>query len=141
MNLIFAKLFEEYIKKNDPAKFKITAYISIFYFMLIFVLILPIKTFIDKNTFSRQIHYEKNITTFFIFGILVVIFFIVHHVYIKNKYIYKLTKKYKNKRLNKFILYFIVALAPVIMLLLGGTITVYINGGEILGHEIKGLLE
>ena len=49
MNLIFAKLFEQYIKKNDPSEFKITAYISIFYFMLLFVLILPIKIFVDKN--------------------------------------------------------------------------------------------
>ena len=141
MNLIFAKLFEEYIKKNDPAEFKITAYISIFYFFLMFNIFLPIKTFIDKNTFSNEIQYEKNITTFFVFGILVVIFFIVYHVYIKNKYIYKLAKKYKNKRLNKFILYFIVALIPAMLLLLASTLSVYINGGEILEHKIKGFLE
>ncbi|MBX9888563.1 MAG: hypothetical protein K2Y30_11590 [Flavobacteriaceae bacterium] len=141
MNLIFAKLFEDYIKKNDPAEFKITVYISIFYFFLMFNIFLPVKTFIDKNIASNQIHYEKNFLNFFVFGILVVIIFIVYKVYIKNKHIYELTKKYKNKRLNKFTLYSIVALAPAIMLLLASTITVYMNGGEILGHEIKGLLE
>lgn len=141
MNLIFAKLFEEYIKKNDPAEFKITAYISIFYFMLIFVLILPIKTFIDKNIFQNQVNLDKNTNRFFVFSLLILTTFIVYYVYIKNKYIYKLIEKYKKRKLNKTILYIIIVMIPLILLLLAGTITIYLNGGEILGKKIKGLLE
>lgn len=139
MNLIFAKLFEEYIRKKDPAEFKITCYISIFYFFLMFNLLLPIKTFIDKN--SGKINYGKYTVPFLVFGLLAITIFIVYHFYIKKKHIYKLLKKYKRRKLNKVILYSIVALAPATMLLFAGTLTVYINGGEILGHEIKGLLE
>lgn len=60
MNLIFAKLYEEYIRKNDSPKFSITLYISIVYFFLLFVLLLPIKTFVDKQIFDDQINYEKS---------------------------------------------------------------------------------
>lgn len=141
MNLIFAKLFEEYIKKNDPAELKITAYISVFYFMLIFVLILPIKTFIDKNIFQNQVHYDKNTVKFYVFSLFALTTFIVYYVYIKKKYIYKLMEKYKKRKLNKTILYILIAMIPVILLLLAGTITVYFNGGEILGQKTKGLLE
>jgi uncharacterized membrane protein len=141
MNLIFAKLFEEYIKKNDPAEFKITSYISIFYFMLMFVLLLPIKTFVDKIIFHNQVHYDKNTIKFYVFGLLVLTTSIVYYVYIKKKYIYKLMEKYKKRKLNKTILYILIIMIPVILLLLAGTITVYLNGGEILGEKIKGLLE
>ncbi len=141
MNLIFAKLFEQYIKKNDPAELKITAYISIFYFMLMFVLLLPIKVFVDKNIFQNQMNCEKNTIKFFVFALLALTTLLVYYVYIKNKYIYKLMSKYKTRKLNKTILNLVIIFAPLILLLLAGTITVYLNGGEILGQKIKGLLE
>ncbi|MDO8317110.1 MAG: hypothetical protein Q7T12_06265 [Flavobacterium sp.] len=141
MNLIFAKLFEEYIKKNDPAELKITSYISIFYFMLIFVLLLPIKTFIDKIIFQNQVSYDKNTIKFYVFSLLVLIISIVYYVYIKKKYIYKLMEKYKKRKLNKNILYILIIIIPGILLLLAGTITIYFSGGEILGQKTNGLLE
>ena len=141
MNLIFAKLFEQYIKKNDPSEFKITAYISIFYFMLLFVLILPIKIFVDKNIFHNQMYCDKNTIKVFVFALLALTTLTVYFVYIKNKYIYKLMSKYKTRKVSKTVLNLVVIFTPLILLLLAGTITVYLNGGEILGQEIKGLLE
>ena len=90
---------------------------------------------------SGKINYGKYTIPFLVFGLLAITIFIVYHYYIKKKHIYKLLRKYKKRKLNKVILYSIVALAPVTMLLFAGTLTIYINGGEILGHEIKGLLE
>ncbi|HJR99678.1 MAG TPA: hypothetical protein VJ780_01980, partial [Flavobacterium sp.] len=87
---------------------------------------------------SDKINYGKHTVTFWLFGLLATTIFIVYHFYIKKKYIYKLLRKYKKRKLNKVVLYSIVALAPATMLLFAGTLTVYINGGEILGHEIKG---
>jgi len=141
MNLIFAKLYEEYKRKNDPAKLSITLYISIVYFLLTFVFILPIKTIIDKRVFNDNIQYEKSTIMTVVFGLLAVITYFVYRLYIKKHYIETLTRKYKDKNINRTLLYFIVALTPVILLIIAGTTTVFLNGGKILGHEVQGLFE
>ena len=140
MNLIFAKLYEEYIRKNDPAKFSITIYISIVYFFLSFVLILPVKTLIDKQIFDDQIHYEKSTIMIVVFGLLILITCLVYYKYVKKKYIETLTKRYKTRKINKVLLYLIVVGTPLVQLIIAATITVYLNGGEILGHKIEGLI-
>lgn len=140
MNFIFAKLFEEYLRKNDSPTRRITIYISIFYFFLTFAIILPIKTFIDKKIFNNQLHYENKIILVALFVILTIITFIVHYVFIRNNYIYSLIAKYKNIRINTTILYLIIVLTPVVLLLFAGLITVLFNGGEILGNKIEGFL-
>lgn len=140
MNLIFAKLYEEYIRKNDPAKFNITMYISIVYFFLLFTLLLPIKTFVDKQIFDDKIHYDKSLIMIVVFGLLTIITCLVYYKYIRKNYIETLTKRYKVRKINRALLYLIVAGIPVTLLIIAGTITVYLNGGEILGHRIEGLL-
>ncbi len=141
MNFIFAKLYEEYRRKNDPAKFYITFYISIVFFFLIFAIILPVKTFIDKKLFDNNIEYEKSTIMAVTFGLFAVITYLVYYLYVRRHYIETLTEKYKDKKINRTILYLIVALTPLILLIIAGTTTVYLNGGEILGYEIQGLLE
>lgn len=141
MNLIFAKLYEEYIRKNDSAKFNITLYISIVYLFLIFVLILPVKTFIDKKIYTDQIHYEKSTIMTVFLGLLAFITYWVYYFYIKKNYIETLTMRYKKIKLNKTVLYLIVVLTPVTLLLFAGIIMVFLNGGEIFGNKINGLLE
>lgn len=140
MNFIFAKLFEEYLRKNDSPTRRITIYISIFYFFLTFAIILPINTFIDKKIFNNQLHYENKIILVALFVILTTITFIVHYVFIRNNYIYSLIAKYKSIRINTTILYLIIVLTPVVLLLFAGLITVLFNGGEILGNKIEGFL-
>lgn len=140
MNFIFAKLFEEYLRKNDSPTRRITIYISIFYFFLTFAIILPINTFIDKKIFNNQLHYENKIILVALFVILTIITFIVHYVFIRNNYIYSLIAKYKSIRINTTILYLIIVLTPVVLLLFAGLITVLFNGGEILGNKIEGFL-
>lgn len=141
MNFIFAKLYEEYKRKKEFARFSITIYISLVVFFLIVVLLLPVKVFIDKKILDGKVHYEKSIITVVIIVLLAVITFSVYSLYIKKNYIETLTKKYKDKKMNRTILYLIVALTPVILLIIAGTTTVYLNGGKILGHKIQGLLK
>ena len=141
MNLIFAKLYEEYLRKNDPAKFNITLYISIVYFLLIFALVLSIKTYIDKKLYSDQINYEKSTIMTVIFGLFALIICLVYYIYIRNKFIETLVKRYKKTKLNKMLLYIIVIVTPVGLLLIGSFTVVYLNGGEILGNRIHGILE
>ncbi|WP_215226768.1 hypothetical protein [Echinicola shivajiensis] len=141
MNLIFAKLFEEYRRKNDSPKHSITLYISVVYFFMSFAILLPIKTFIDKKIFSEPIEYEKSTIMIVVFGFMALILFFVYQIFIKNKRIFKLEEKYKSVKMNRALLYLIVVLTPVILLLLAGLNTVYLNGGKILGNEINGLLE
>lgn len=141
MNLIFAKLYEEYLRKNDPAKFKITLYISVVYFFLIFALVLPLKVYVEKKVYVDPIQYEKSTFMTAVFGILALITCFVYYIYIKNKFIETLTKRYKKINLNKTLLYLIVIVTPVGLLLIGGFTTVYLNGGKILGNRIHGILE
>ena len=141
MNLIFAKLYEEYIQKNDSAKFKIVIYISIFYFLAAFVILLPTITFLEHNVFINGIQNRKMLIKIGVFSLFTVIFYSVYYIYIKNKRIYKLVTKYKSRKINKTLLYLIVIFSPVILLTIAGFITVYLNGGKIMGDEIKGLIE
>ena len=141
MNLIFAKLFEEYLKKENSPNRRITMYISIVYFFLTFVILLPLKTYIDKKVFLNNLSYYKTTVIIFVFGLFSIITFIVHKWYIKSKFIYNLVDKYKERKLNKIVLYIIVTLIPVALLLLPGLLTVLINGGSILGHRVAGLAE
>ncbi|NEN25473.1 hypothetical protein G3O08_18435 [Cryomorpha ignava] len=76
-----------------------------------------------------------------VFGLLALILLFVYRIYIKNERIFRLVERYKGMKINKVLLFFIIVLTPVILLLLAGTITVYLNGGKILGNEINGLLE
>ncbi len=141
MNLIFAKLFEEYIRKKDPAEFSITMYISIFYFFLSLVILLPIKTFVDKKILHDQVNYEKSFIYLIVFVLLSAITLVVYFLYIRNKHIYKLTEKYKSRKFNKTLLYIIIALMPISLLLLATTFTVLLNGGEIFGNKIEGFIK
>ena len=141
MNLIFAKLFERYVKWNYPARFSITMYISVFYLFLAFLILLPTKTYIDHQIFNNEIHYEKSTILIMVFGLLTAIIFFVYIGYIKNNYIQKLSEKYKKRSVNKALLFFIVTFAPVILMVLAGIITVLLNGGSILGNEINGYFE
>jgi hypothetical protein len=141
MNFIFAKLFEEYKRKNDSPKYSITLYISIFYFFLSFAILLPIKAFIDKKIFNDHLEYEKPLIIIIVFGFFTLITLIVYNIYIKNEHILKLVGKYERKSINKLILYLIIILLPVILVLIAATLSVYLNGGEILGVQINGLLQ
>jgi SNF family Na+-dependent transporter len=141
MNFIFAKLFEEYRRKNDSPRYSISLYISVVYFFLSFTILLPIKTFIDKKIFNDQIEYEKSSIMIVVSGLMAIILLFVYRIYIKNERILRLVERYKEIKINKVLLYFIIVLIPVILLLLAGIITVYLNGGKILGNEINGLLE
>lgn len=131
MNLIFAKLYEQYVKRNNSAENRITAYISIFYFLIAFIIILPIKTYIEKKIFHNEVHFEKTIIFIVTFGLLAIIISIVHLIYIKNNYIQKLTERYKKRKISKFAVYFIaVAIIP-LLASLAGIVTVLLNGGTI----------
>lgn len=141
MNFIFAKLYEEYKRKNNSPKYTITLYISTFYFFLSFAILLPIKTLIEKKIFNSKLEYEKSEIMLATFGLYAILLLIVYYVYIKNRHIFKLVDKYKNLRINKILLYLIIIVSPVTLLLLGATLTVFLNGGEILGNEINGLLK
>ena len=141
MNLIFAKLFEEYLRREDSPNRRITMYISIVYFFLTFAILLPLKTYIDKKIFHNNLSYNKTTVIIFVFGLFSIITFIVYKWYIKSKFIYNLADKYKDRKLNKIVLYIIVTLIPVALLLLSGLLTVLINGGSILGHRVAGLAE
>jgi uncharacterized membrane protein YbhN (UPF0104 family) len=141
MRFIFAKLFEEYVRRKDFPKYSITMYISVVYFLLSFAILLPIKTFIDKKIFDNQLEYESSTIMIPLIVIMALIIIAVYYIYIKNKRIYKLADRYKARKINKGILYIILVLTPVMLLLLAGTVTVYLNGGNILGNEINGLLE
>ena len=137
MNLIFAKLYEEYIRKNYPAKFSITMYISIVYFFFSSILFLPIKTFVDKQILDNQFYYEKTSIMIVVFGQLTIITCLVYYRYIRKKHIEILVKKYQLRKINKTLLYLFVVATPVTLLLIAATITVFINGGEILGNRIE----
>ncbi|MGE0569003.1 MAG: hypothetical protein AB7O73_13775 [Bacteroidia bacterium] len=141
MNFIFAKLYEEYKRKNDPAKFNITLYITIVYFFLTFAFVIPIKSILGKDLFYNEIEYGKSIIITVVFLVFGAIVCLVYYFYIRKNYIEILTKKFKDKKINKTILYIIVPLLPLSIFLIAGATAVYINGGEILGHKIHGILK
>ncbi|PSR56173.1 hypothetical protein AHMF7605_23040 [Adhaeribacter arboris] len=140
MDFFFAKLFEEYKKKKEPAELNITLYISFFYFLLLFSIYLPVSEVVNKLCFNNSLAYDKSVLTITIFCILGLLIYIVYKKYIRNKHIYDLVKKYKGKRINKFILYSLIVLLPLIIFLIGPTVTVLLKGGKFLGCEFNGLL-
>src|SRR5690606_15939925 len=106
-----------------------------------FSIVLPIKTFVEKKIFSNSPDYEKSTLLIAVFGFLSLTILTVYHIYIKNKYIFQLADRYKERKINKTVLYLIIILIPVTLLLLTATVTVLLNGGQIFGNEINGLLE
>jgi len=141
MNFIFAKLYEEYVRKDDVPSESITTYISLIYLFVAFDILLPVKTLIDKKIFNNQIDYERSTITIVVFALAASIYFIVRKIYVRNKFILKLVDRYKERKINKILLNVIIVLTPVTLLLLGATITVFLTGGEILGKEISGLIK
>ncbi|MFD3002596.1 hypothetical protein ACFS7Z_19655 [Pontibacter toksunensis] len=139
MNFYFAKLFEEYKRKNDPAEFNITLYISVFYFFLLFGFYLPVSVVVKKLFLSGSFSYNQTVLITTTLSVFVIIVFIVYSKYIKKKYIFELVKKYRGRRMSRFILYILICLLPLFFLLAGATVTVLLSGGKILGSEFKGL--
>ncbi len=140
LNFLFAKLFTEHQKKNDSPEFSITLYISIVYLFILFSLYLPLSVTINKKLFENELHYDKAyvITGIFLtFGILT---FLTYMKYIKDKLIYRLTKKYQTKKISRLLLYVLIAIIPLTFLLVGATITVLLTGGTILNMEFEGVL-
>ena len=87
-----------------------------------------------------MLHYDESTIIVATIGLLAIITFFVYYIYIKKKYIYKLTENYKDRKINKTLLYLVIGLTPLVLLLFAGFITVFLNGGEILGTKIKGFL-
>lgn len=140
MNFFFAKLFEEYQKKNDSANFNITLYISLFYFFLLFALYLPISEGLNKIYFKNKFTYNKTILAVWVFGVLITIVSSVYVKYIKRGFILRLIKRYQGQGINRNLLYLLTAFFPLIFLLLGATTTVLIKGGTILNYHFKGVI-
>jgi hypothetical protein len=139
MHFFFAKLFEEYQRKNDSANFNITLYISLFYLLLLFAIYLPISEVLDKIYWDSVLTYNKSILTAVIFAILAAVVYCVYYRYIKKGLIITLTKKYINRKINRGLLYALVVLFPLLFLIIGVTATVLLKGGTILDHHFKGL--
>jgi hypothetical protein len=140
LNFLFAKLFVEYQKKKDPAEFSITLYISIVYLLILFSLWLPLSVTVNKVFFDNGLKYNKTYLLIAVFSTFALIAVFTYKKYIKDKFIYNLTKQYQVKRINRALLYTLIALIPLFLLLLGGTLTVLISGGRILSHEFEGLI-
>ena len=140
MNFFFAKLFEEYQRKNDSANFNITLYISLFYFFLLFALYLPVSESVNKIYFKNEFTYNKTILAICVFSVLITITYSVYVKYIKRGFILSLTKTYRGKSINRNLLYSLTALFPLFFLLLGATATVLIKGGTILNYHFKGMI-
>jgi len=140
MSLFFAKLFEQYQRKNDSAVSSITLYISMIYFFLLFDISLPLSEIIDKVYFNNNLSYNQFTLALIVFSAMGAIVYGVNQVYIKKKLIFKLVEKYKDRNINKFLLNTLTALLPVILLLVGATITVLLKGGTMFDHEFDGIL-
>jgi hypothetical protein len=130
LDFLFAKFFIEYQKKNDSAEFYITLYISIVYLFILFSLYLPLSITINKVFFEDELKYNKTYLLIVVFSTFALITIFTYKKYIKDKFIYTLTKKYQAKSINKMLLYTLIALIPVFLLLLGGIITILLSGGE-----------
>lgn len=141
MNFIFAKLFEDYQKKkNASAEISIMYYIGIIYFFTLFAVGLPISEIINKLYYYNRLHYNQIYLATTIFGSLVLVTYIAYIRYVKKRLIYSLVDKYKNNRINVGLLYLIVALWPVMLLVLGATLTVVLKGGTILNYHFDGVI-
>ena len=140
MNFLFSKLFEEYQRKSDNAVFNVTLYISLFYFFLLFNFYLPLSEIFNKIYLHGGLKYGKFSLTIFVFAIIGIINYGVYIVYIKNGLLIRLVNKYKCRKMNRFVLYLIVALLPVFLLVSAATLTVLLKGGNILSYHFKGLL-
>jgi hypothetical protein len=141
MNFIFAKLFEQYKrKKNESPVFSITLYISIVYFFLLLAFLLPVSEVLKPLYFQENVKYNKDAVMLIIFSVFLLITYLVYNKYIKKRKINKLTIKYQDQKINKFMLYLLVIMMPVFLLILGGTITVLLKGGKILNWQIEGIL-
>ena len=141
MNFIFAKLFEQYKrKKKESPVFSITLYISIVYFFLLLAFLLPVSEVLKPLYFQENVKYNKDAVMLIIFSVFLLITYLVYNKYIKKRKINKLTIKYQDQKINKFMLYLLVIMMPVFLLILGGTITVLLKGGKILNWQIEGIL-
>jgi hypothetical protein len=139
MNFIFAKLFEEYKRKNDSPKFNITLYISTFYSFLLFAIFLPLSETLQKILLDEKIKYSKTalyITIFSVFGLII---YIVFKRYVQSGYLESLSQKYKKKKIGKFFLYTSIVIFPIFFLLFGVTLTILLIGGNMLGYVIAGI--
>jgi len=140
LDFLFARLFIEYRKKKDPAEFSITLYISTVYLFVLFSLYLPLSVTINKVFFDDGLSYNRTYLLIAVFSAFVLIAIFTYKKYIRDKFIYTLTKRYQGQRINKMLLYTLVVLIPVFLLLLGGTMTVLLSGGTIMNHEFEGLI-
>lgn len=140
LDIVFAKLFQEYQRKRDNAEIGITLYISIVYFLLTFCLFLPLTVAINKIFFNNEFRFGTTTAAIIAFSYLGLITFLTHKIYIKNQHILRLTKKYKSTNINITLVYLFVILIPPTLLLLAGAFTVLLNGGHILGREFNGLI-
>lgn len=122
MNLIFAKLYEKYSKKQETKNTSISLYISICYLFLSLLFLFPIKIFLEKNGISlnRTSIYSS------LFVIYTFTYFCVYHIYIKKKRIQKLTRKFRSIKISTFTLYACVIAIPPFLLLLAGVSTKYL---------------
>ena len=140
MNFFFAKLFEEYEKKNDSPTVSIMYYMTVFYFFFFFSLFLPISEAINKVYFNNHLIYNKSVLIIGVFTVLATIMFVVYTIYIKNGSIFRLKEKHVNRKFNRTVLNLLVVMFPILFMLLGATITVIVKGGNILNHHFNGLI-
>lgn len=132
MNFLFAKLFQEFVKKQRlDAAFQITGYIGLVYFLIGFDLYLIVTTL-----FGLILP-----TGISLFWLLVFSMTGAHFGYVRNEKIVALESRFQSSKINKLLLYLIAVLLPVVLFMTGPTLLILLKGGSILNYHITGLLK
>ena len=141
MHFIFAKLFERTLKKDRRNAIPSTlGYISIFYFILLFSIFLPVSVAIEKKMYTTKPEHHELFSIISVISLMILTWSIVQLYYKRNDKLHNLAKKHKQKKLTVFFLSLLAFLVLILLFLLGPTITVLLNGGTMFIYEIKGLL-
>lgn len=142
MHFIFAKIFERNLKheRMEGAISRTVGYISMFYFVLIFSVFLPISVAIEKSIFSSKPENHHIFSFIFVGFIFLFTWLIIKFYYQRSGILLRLREKHESKKINGFLLSLLAFLALMTLFFLGPTLTVLLNGGSILKWEFIGIL-
>ncbi|RZL42999.1 MAG: hypothetical protein EOP00_22940 [Pedobacter sp.] len=126
MNFLFAKVYEEFKRQAQVnATFQVTSFIGIVFFLFGIIAYLILSEILNLRIYTGLLI----ITT------LTISLGLAYFGYIKNHKIDVLENKFKDKKINRTVLYLIMIFLPILLLLIGASLITILKGGIILSYQ------
>ena len=138
-SFLTAKVYLRMVDSNDEHPvLRTIVYLTVLNLFLSMAVFIPLQTFVKRIGKQNIADIIFGTHTIILLGVLIPLS--LYYYLVKKNKLESIVNRYGSYKINKTLLVFILFIVPLVLFLLGPTITVYLFGGSIMTHDYIGVL-